>query len=122
MVQDVPILKLKAFLTELGARQMKEVADKYGGKAMNKYGPSFFKNFKGVTGNTKKHVLDGKGVISKKKQVDGCHDEAIFRARHINPANVQKILIISRQPVGQGMYKYKYKIYKKSPKGGGPMI
>ncbi len=119
LVEDVPILKLEQFVKELGAKEMQKVADKYGGKAMNKYGPSFFKNFKGVTEATKKHLIDGKGVVRSKKQVDGCHDEAMFYKRHIAPADVEKVKIISRQPMGQGMYKYKYKLYKKSPKGTG---
>jgi len=100
------------FRNKITPAKVKQIAEIYGGDAMQHYGADFFRDYEGVTETTMDHLLLP-GVI-KDGKIDGTHDEDQFLAiLHGNG----ETLNIEVCPTNSDVTLYKYKLYRKSPGG-----
>jgi hypothetical protein len=82
MLAGDPGLRLSArqiseWIADLGMPQFRQLAETYGGMALRHYGRAWFKAYKGVTAQTRHHLLVGEfNALGHLRS--GCHDKTAF--------------------------------------------
>jgi hypothetical protein len=94
-------------LDAVGDKRLRELVEKYDGAALKRRGSQFWKDLKGVTKNTLKHVLVGEGIT--KFGIDGAHDLAQYEKLLKAGKGVEKK---ARKPIKgvSGAYKVEYEL------------
>ena len=116
--------QLESFIKELGVAGTKQALSRFGPEAMAEYGAAFFKNFKGVTSNTMRHLIQKEGISGG--EIKGCHDKATFLRELTSdslvtssgkPHPLGQILSSETNPTNSQVIQYNYKFFMKNRAG-----
>ncbi|MEA2672666.1 MAG: hypothetical protein QOG45_2886 [Chloroflexota bacterium] len=102
--------EIRRFVDELGAPRMRDLVQRYSAQSMAYYGVEFFKEFRGVTDETMRHVVTGEGI--RKGEILGCHDEGLFLTALQGQG---QIISITRDFKHPNMTRYEYALYRRGP-------
>jgi hypothetical protein len=109
MVTAMTPSEIRRFVDALGPARVRELAERYGAQAMRYYGAEFFKEYRGVTDSTMKHVVRGDGIT--KGEIKGCHDRAAFLATIHGNGEVVRELTSRDNP---SISHIEYRLYKRN--------
>jgi hypothetical protein len=115
VIKDLEAQDLRLFVDKLDKAKLAELAGKFDGTVWKHYGADFFAAFKGITNDTKQHLLVGEGIA--KGQIGGLHDKAKFLDLLVAQGNGQ-VMKTTVNGTNAKIVKYEYKLYRRSPTGG----
>lgn len=113
IMRELEAAELKAYVDKVGQAQLAELAARFDGSVLKYYGADFSSAFKGITNDTKNHLLVGEGIAQG--EISGLHDQAKFYELLVTQGNGE---IIATTAATSDVTKYEYKLYRRSSTGG----
>lgn len=114
VMRDLEAAELRAYVDKVGQSKLAELAKKFDGSVLKHYSADFFAAFKGITNETKKHLLIGEGIAQG--EIKGLHDKAKFFDLLVTQGNGE-IITTTVNGGNSKLVKYEYKLYRRSPTG-----